>query len=105
MGGRQETGEALQDMNALFADQVIEKRCEVILGREFEEEDRTEMMNSGRHAAALEDGIKVVHEPASVQPRCGARACVTASARRAHPIFVDDFASLCAPIGAKAESW
>ena len=46
----------------LIAHQVIEKRCEMILGREFEEEDRTEMMNSGRHAAALEDGIKVVHE-------------------------------------------
>jgi hypothetical protein len=62
VGGRQESGEALRDMNAPFPHQVIEERRGMILGGEFEEEDRTEMMNSGRHAMALEGGVKVVHE-------------------------------------------
>ncbi len=34
----------------------------MIFGGEFEEEDRTEMMNFGGYATALEDGVKVVHE-------------------------------------------
>src|SRR5580704_11729556 len=34
----------------------------MILGGEFKEEDRTEMMNFGRYAMAFEDSVEVVHE-------------------------------------------
>ena len=36
VGGRQETGKALLDMDAPFAHQVIEERCEMIFGGEFQ---------------------------------------------------------------------
>ena len=62
MGGRQETREAFLNMNALFTHQVIEERREMIFGREFEVEERSKIMNLGRHTMPLEDAVNIVHK-------------------------------------------